>query len=537
MTLLAVLPMAAAAQTAFDAYQISTSDMRGTARFMSMGGAFTALGGDLSVLGQNPAGIGVYKNSEIGITMLIDIQSAKANTDLGTVTTNQTKVNVPNAGYIGSIYLSPVSPLRYFNWGISYGRVTSFNRAYRGVAGANTSLSNYTAGYTAAEEWTTSDLSAYSSYYDPYRDGQAPWMSVLLYNSYAINPSTMKSTDYRGLYNGTPGEATFDVLEKGFIDEFNIDFGGNVLDMVYWGLGFNINNVEYSNSTYYTENFSEACIASPDAESRTVGSANWGLESWRRIYGNGFKFKLGVIVKPINEFRIGFAFHTPTWYRLNYDGWAQTQYVYSYNTLGSKDLKGTYPTGSDYKTDDYFQFKLRSPWRIMAGAAGVIAQRAILSVDYEYRTYGSMAVQDRSGVEYQGDREDINAYYKGQHIVRAGAEFRLTQNFSLRAGYTYESSPVQNLAKEGSLMAYTSGPDNTQTQPSYIFDTSMRYITAGIGWHYGRFYVDAAYVNKCRKTDWHAFTNFDDGEGWTRAPMAHITNNDNQIVLSAGFKF
>ena len=37
----------------------------GTARFMSMGGAFTALGGDISTLSQNPAGIGVFRTSEM----------------------------------------------------------------------------------------------------------------------------------------------------------------------------------------------------------------------------------------------------------------------------------------------------------------------------------------------------------------------------------------------------------------------------------------------------------------------------------------
>ena len=66
---LAPLPLLMGAQTAYDAYQISRYDLRGTARFMSMGGAFGALGGDLSVLGQNPGGIGVYRKSDIGITL------------------------------------------------------------------------------------------------------------------------------------------------------------------------------------------------------------------------------------------------------------------------------------------------------------------------------------------------------------------------------------------------------------------------------------------------------------------------------------
>ena len=47
------------AQAAPDALTISEPDMRGTARFLGMGGAFGALGGDISVLNQNPGGIGI----------------------------------------------------------------------------------------------------------------------------------------------------------------------------------------------------------------------------------------------------------------------------------------------------------------------------------------------------------------------------------------------------------------------------------------------------------------------------------------------
>lgn len=45
-------PLMANAQAAFDALQLSQQDLNGTARSMSMAGAFGALGGDLSTLGR-----------------------------------------------------------------------------------------------------------------------------------------------------------------------------------------------------------------------------------------------------------------------------------------------------------------------------------------------------------------------------------------------------------------------------------------------------------------------------------------------------
>merc|ERR1712054_514004 len=58
----------ASAQTIDDVLRYSTENLQGTARFQAMGGAFGALGGDLSALNVNPAGSAVFNYSEIGFT-------------------------------------------------------------------------------------------------------------------------------------------------------------------------------------------------------------------------------------------------------------------------------------------------------------------------------------------------------------------------------------------------------------------------------------------------------------------------------------
>ena len=55
-----LMPVALSAQSAIDAYAMSQTDFRGTARFMAMGGAFGALGGDVTSMNQNPAGTVSY---------------------------------------------------------------------------------------------------------------------------------------------------------------------------------------------------------------------------------------------------------------------------------------------------------------------------------------------------------------------------------------------------------------------------------------------------------------------------------------------
>ncbi len=53
------------AQNINEALRYSSENLQGTARFQSMGGAFGALGGDLSSLNINPAGSAVFSNSLI----------------------------------------------------------------------------------------------------------------------------------------------------------------------------------------------------------------------------------------------------------------------------------------------------------------------------------------------------------------------------------------------------------------------------------------------------------------------------------------
>ena len=52
-----------------DVLRYTRSELKGSARYVSMGGAFHALGGDLSAVSDNPAAAAVFLNSELGVTV------------------------------------------------------------------------------------------------------------------------------------------------------------------------------------------------------------------------------------------------------------------------------------------------------------------------------------------------------------------------------------------------------------------------------------------------------------------------------------
>lgn len=535
-----VFPTVMAAQSAIDAFSISQSDLRGSARFMSMGGAFTALGGDISTLNQNPAGIGVFRSSDISVTLDINAMNTKTNALGGAESMSKTKFNCNNFGYVGVIRLNSET-MPFFNWGASYSRTASFDRHYRGNLGnLATSYTNLVADYTtrdiAAGYYSPNDLWGGDDY-DPYMSSAAPWSTILMYNAYSINPVAENSGTFTGLYDydKTSAMGSFDVEERGYIDEYSINLGGNIFNTVYWGIGFGITDIEFKQFAYYGESLHDANVSY--GSSYTHGNGTLGLENYKRIYGSGFNFKAGLIFKPVNEFRLGIAVHTPTYYNLSYEGQAAAEYDFTSPDYSDGGVRGT-----AYTAPDEFDFKAHTPWRLMVGAAGVIGGRAIISADYEFRGYSSMKIQDWHGNDYRDINSDIETYYQGVNILRLGAEYRLTPSFSIRAGYSYESSPVKSgildPATSEANYIYTSGPDDTETQPSYTFDRSTQYITAGLGYRYKSVYLDLAYVHRYRQSDYHAFTDYVDTDNYAvHAPSSKLTDHNNSVVLTFGVKF
>ena len=530
---IAMSAMTLSAQGAMDAYQFNQPDLKGTARFMSMGGAFGALGGDMTTISQNPGGIGVYRNSEIGFTVNFDIQNSTTESQFYKTNDNQFKFLLNNVGYIGSIRLNN-SVMPFFNWGFTYNKAASFNRRYSGSMNIRNSMSNYMAGIANSNDMTVGDVTTTADY-DPYNpnDGGfiSPWITILGYDSYLINPQGKNGkTNWSGLWGDkTTGIGNFGVIESGGIDEYNISFGGNILDFLYWGMDFGITTLRFDQQVLWNERLENAQIANQDGSIVTT-DANWAMTNNYFVRGNGFNYKLGLIVKPIQELRLGFAFHTPTWYAMEEEYKAFTVYDYP-----DSDIR---PGGSETNNGYYGfnDYKFSTPWRLIASAAGVIDSKFIISADYEWTSYQGMnfSAYREWGVfndSYYYENKDIEDYYQSTNTFRVGAEYRVLPQVSLRAGYANVSSPIKQEVRDNTYTVYTAG-----TNPSYSIDNSINYVTCGLGFKYKKFYCDLAYVYKHRSSDWHAFTP-DPYSPEIPSPQSKLTTDDHQIAVSMGAKF
>lgn len=526
----AMLPLASAAQSAIDANELNGSDVRGTARFVAMGGAFTSLGGDLSTLTQNPAGLGIYRRSEIGLSFDVARRNYSSSSQGYAFNNHQTKVNFDNFGYIGTLNIQN-SALRNFNWGLSYSRLNSFHHRHEGYnLPTETSLTNYIANFTTGV--SQDDLAGKDPFYFPDVD----WLSILAYNSYMINPNGIPGS-YSGLFqNGkTLGDAAYTVEEWGYQDEYNIDFGGNVSDLVYWGIGFGIQNIDYERRLVYSESMEDAAVYSSIKNTTVTGNAGYDLDSYKSISGTGMNVKVGLILRPVDDFRIGFAIHTPTWLYLNHQGDAYVDYSYFDPDPRLTDNRDN-PLDGNFSSPWYdYKSRMRSPWRFMVGASYTILNRAIVSVDYERVMYDAMRVQSQQwssfGEIYVSDEyvnTDIKDYFKGGNIIRAGLEVRLSSQFSARAGYNYQQSHIREAATMPGADIVTYGLD-----PSYGFVKETGALSFGLGYRYKAWYIDMAYQWKHRSETFHAYTDFMDFQ----APRADFVDNIHSFVFSTGFKF
>ena len=262
------------------------------------------------------------------------------------------------------------------------------------------------------------------------------------------------------------------------------------------------------------------------------GNASWGMENQFRMSGTGVNFKLGVILKPINELRIGAAFHTPTFYSLKSEYIANTSYGFypqNQNLVGQNGIiDGTAWTDEGYIGETYFDMK--TPWRFIGSIAGVIGGRGIISLDYEHNMYPKMRVS-YDGTEDMQVSGYIQQYYKSSDIIRIGAEFKVTPSWSLRAGYSYQTSPFTEDIRNDRLNVATAG-----TTLSYTLDDNIQYITAGTGYRYKAFYADFAFVHKNRSSEYYAFSP-DLGSSGIMPPKAKVKDSNNEIVFTLGLKF
>ena len=341
--------------------------------------------------------------------------------------------------------------------------------------------------------------------------------------------SAFGKQDGNGWLPESPQNVDLLVNEKGSIGQYNISFATNISDRFFLGATVAITDLDYSLSTEYTEDFSL--------------NSQLQLDNGLSTNGTGYAFNIGAIVRPVDFLRIGVAYNSPTWYKL-------TDYFHGRGKtiINNQDWK-TQET-PDYQAGDYH---LRTPDRWIFSIAGV-GKSFLISADYELTNYKHMNLNDMDGNDLPATN-DIKKDFGMSGTLKVGAEYKITPQFSVRAGTLWKTSPMKQHIKDGIPPLNEKGEFYTQavgvagTIPNYTVDKGANSYSVGFGYRFTpNFYMDLACVYRVYKEDAYAFpSTYHEGisnleelvnEGVVvKSDPASLKTKTTQVALTLGYKF
>ena len=513
----------------------------GTARAMAMAGAFTSLGADLSSMSINPAGLGMYRHSDISITPMMSFARSKTNApEYGR--NSRDRFSMANIGVAINAYEGSGS-LVSLNIGFGYNRLADLNYDYSFQRGGQRA----TVGDVYSRQLYWSNVSK-NDFYNAGGSGNwnwdniAPefWNAALAYRGFLVDqvdPDDPKSWKPTWVGNDAEMGHFTEFRSRGSIGEYTLSLGANINNKIYIGASLGIQSVyqrkyiDYGEEYYYPG-------TGPD------GYGNSGLDYqllwWKLnqsviVEGTGVNFKAGIVYRPTTNLRLGAAIHTPTYYSLDRKFQsAAAGLAYANNDTDpnvTPDKNGYISTANDPNMtspllvdDGPNGWSFVSPTRLMFGASYTFGERGVISVDYERDWYNGIRIKDNpSGLDSQSWYNDsFRQNFKASNIVRVGAEFKPLPVLSLRAGFGYSDSMVRD----------------DEFPPASPVIKQTTYYGAGVGFVLSRgVLLDLAYQYVSSKlSDYYLFY-AEDKVGYTESALYSTDINRHNVALTLGFRF
>ena len=502
------------AQEPLDAIRYSWLTPQGTARAQALGGAVSALGGDISALYTNPAGLGLYKTSELVLTPGLTFNNSKATYRGASATDSKSSFNYGPTGVV---------------WGIpSYKANSKWKNVSVGLAISKTANFNNNV-YVSGEN----NQSSYSEkYLDQLISGNAtnpddaaknyPYGASLGLNTYLLDPTYDNNNNLTGYASNasvSTGLKQQQIINtKGGISAFSIGVGSNYNDVFYIGGSININTLKYIRNSSFRET---------DATNVTNNDFNYFVaDDYLRTDGTGASINLGIIFKPVEALRVGLNFHSPSWYSFK-------DTYHSSLTTDTEGYAGVKSQSSLDLNDGYsgeYTYRYKTPLRLGAGLAyifgtqaDVSSQKGFITADVEYVSYKGNAFNTQDNTN-QADKDyftdlnnTIDNVFKSAVNFRLGGELKF-ETVMVRAGFGYYGNPYSN--------------NYFGNQPGDITNTGRMNISGGLGWRNKGMFVDLAYIHQIIKDAYYPYR-LDEGVFNT----AKLSNTVGNILLTVGFKF
>ncbi len=429
-------------QNDLDALRYSQTGVGGNARFVSMGGAFGALGANTSCLNFNPAGIGIYRKGEINISPGIRF------TSVGSTYNNSQNNNFTPSfifsglGLVGS-WKGQISADVKHSVGISHSQLQNFN--------TNTTVQGYGNKKTIMNDIIDNAGSNSPANLDPSYSGMA-------FNNYLLD--TLNGKYYGFIDPNKNMLQTKSITATGHVDELAFGYTYSFKEKFYLGASLGVPLIKYDYNGVYTESddkdslriyknasnvttstYSYAVWAYPSAPENAAvnnglkgGFTSMSYTEKFQTNGSGYNLKLGFIYR-VNEFlRVGANYQTPTVLNLTD--------TYVYNMTALWDSKDSY-TQSYPPKGGIFKYSIITPMRFGASIGFIYKKLFVIGIDYENVDYGQASISGGDASNFTGVNKTISTKYKNASNLRAGVEININ-NVMVRLGYVMNGSAFGN---------------------------------------------------------------------------------------------
>ena len=430
--------ISAFAQGADDACLFSQTYYQGTAKALGMGNALGAVGGDMTAVNINPAGMGIYRSNEFTASLNL-LDNYHSSNYYGTQTgANKTRLSIPNIGWVSTKQRSNYRPLRSTQFGIGLTRTNDYNihTNARGINPTSSKIDNYLARINGYSQYELQDAFPYDIY---------PAWKTYLIDLYQ---------DANGLYYDSPVPQgnIWQGQECDFIgrsEAWTFAGSANINDRFFIGISADLAHIKREGQRLFKESRVEGTETDFNQWKFTedITSSGWGANA-----------KVGFIYYATNSLRFGGAFHSPTIYSFS-ESW-QTATESEINWVTQKSLS----------PESYYEYTFIKPLKWVGSMAFVIRQQGIISLDAEYTNYGAarfMAAAD-DDYDYSPTNEVIKETYGRTFNFRLGNEWSLGTSY-LRLGAAYYGSPF-GLGESGGSVKKASCGISVPVSESTTFD-------------------------------------------------------------------
>lgn len=434
----------ASAQTIDDVLRYSSENLQGTARFQAMGGAFGALGGDLSALNINPAGSAVFNFSEIAITG----SNYHTNNDAlyGNSVTNTTS-NSLDFNQVGGVFVfnsSNDGPWKKIALAFNYDLVNNFDNEFVATGNTSVGIDNYFLNFAQGEPLGPLRTQQGEFIEEAYLDigsslGYSAQQAFLGFQAGLIEPVDDDDQNTAYFSNAQYGSVNQRYIQNtsGYNSKFTLNFASQYEESLYIGATLNFHNVLYDRVTYLDE-------SGYDAESPIQFAS---FDNLLHTEGHGFSFSVGAIAKLNQSIRVGGSYQSPTWYRLTDD---TSQRINTNLAVSDIDFINFGIVNL------YDEYRIKTPEKYTGSIALVFGQEGLISLDYSYQDMSKAELRPTSDPSFGAENDFIASTLGAVNSYRLGGEYRIHE-VSLRAGYRFEESPYEDGDFIGDLNGFSAG--------------------------------------------------------------------------------